>query len=185
MRTRSSVLQRARDGDFTELARLYAPLVFQMARKLHLDENDARDVMQETMLELMRLLPRFEYDRQKGTFKGLLKRMVRLRTTDLLRQRNRVKLDEDPGQHQGPDDPFEVLFEREWMHARLQTALDRVRKEVQTSTFRSFEGLVLRGLPMEKVCKQLGQKPNQASQNKRRVIQRLRAHLEDFLDEDE
>jgi DNA-directed RNA polymerase specialized sigma24 family protein len=41
------------------------------ARKLGLDETQAQDVLQETMVALMRILPEFAYDRNKGSF-GIL-----------------------------------------------------------------------------------------------------------------
>ena len=75
--TRVSVIQRARRGDGDEFARLYAPLAFAMARKFGLSEPDAGDVSQQVILELLQLLPTFEYDRSKGSFKGLVKKIVR------------------------------------------------------------------------------------------------------------
>jgi len=73
-RTRSSVLTNARNGDFDEFARIYAPLAYSMALRLRLDDDDAHDVMQQTMLELIKLMPGFVYDRSKGSFKGLSRR---------------------------------------------------------------------------------------------------------------
>ncbi len=178
--TRPSVLARASDGDAGEFARIYSPLIYRMARRRGLDEHDAEDLMQQMMLELLRLLPRFRYDRSRGTFKGFLKKMTGNRVIDLYRKKKPLV---DPVVLEGvadkdAEDPDEE-FDREWQKAHLVVALDAVRPQVKPSTFQSFQLFALEGWPIEKVAETLGITKNQVSQNKRRVIQRLRAQVEE------
>ena len=178
--TRPSVLARARDGDAGEFARIYSPLIYRMARRRGLDEHDAEDLMQQMMLELLRLLPKFRYDRSRGTFKGFLKKMTGNRVIDLYRKKKPLL---DPAALEGvadrdAEDPDEE-FDREWQKAHLVAALDAVRPQVKPSTFQSFQLFALEGWPIEKVAETLGISRNQVSQNKRRVIQRLKAQVEE------
>lgn len=181
--TRESVLRRAQEGDATEFARLYVPLTYAMAIKVGLDEPDARDVMQQTLLELLELLPHFEYDPTRGTFKGLIKKIVRSRAIDLVRARRRFCAENAAEASSDPFEYFDAMFEREWRKAHWMAALDRVRSEVRPTTFQSFQLYVLREMPIDEVAAILGLTNNQVSQNKRRIIQRLRAHFEEMDDE--
>ncbi len=180
--TRPSVIERARGGDASEFARLYAPLTFAMGRKLGLGEHDAEDVMQQTMLEVLGLLPAFEYDRRRGSFKGLLKKIVRNRTVDWLRRRRSSAAGELERVADAAD-AFERMFEREWQKAHLRAALERVRTEVKPTTFQSFQLCALCEWSVDEVAGTLGLTPNQVCQNKRRVIRRLRAHVEELQGE--
>lgn len=184
MQTRSSVIQRAKDGDATDLAAIYGPLLYTMARGQGLSEMDAEDVMQQTLLRFLQKLPSFTYDRKRGTFKGLLKKIVRERSIDL-KKKNARRFDDDvPEDIADPSgDAVDEGFEREWQQVHLERALDRVAGEVKPSTFQAFVLLALEGWSVEETAAHLGQTPNQLAQNKRRVTQRLKNHLEELLDE--
>lgn len=177
--TRLSVLERARAGDAGEFAHLYAPLAFAMARKVGLEQNDAEDVMQQTMLELLRLLQTFQYDRQRGSFKGLIKKIVRARAYDHLRKRRATAGDEALDGTRA-EDPFEKSFEREWQKALLVAALDRVRTEVKPTTFQSFQLTELSGWPVQRTAEMLGLTANQVSQNRHRVFERIQRHVQEL-----
>ena len=177
--TRPSVLARAGDGDAGEFARIYSPLLYRMARKRGLDEHDAEDLMQQMMLELLRLLPRFQYDRSKGSFKGFLKKMTGNRVVDLYRKKKPLLDPEALENVVETEDASDEAFDREWQKAHLIAALDAIRPQVKPSTFQSFQLFALEGWPIERVAETLGLTRNQVSQNKRRVIQRLKAQVEE------
>jgi RNA polymerase sigma-70 factor, ECF subfamily len=177
--TRSSIIARAAKGDTRELARLYLPVAFAMARKLGLSKADAEDVTQQVVLELLELMPRFRYDRARGRFKGLIKKIVWSRTIDLRRASARVDLCEQLDDVGDVSVDFDALFEREWKKAQWNAALERVRRLVKPSTYQSFQLFVLQQRPIDEVAKTLGLTRNQVSQNKRRVMQHLRACIEE------
>ena len=60
--TRQSVLARARDGDWIDFLRIYPPLIQAFARRRGLGAADAEDVVQQTLTDVVRRLPEFEYD---------------------------------------------------------------------------------------------------------------------------
>ncbi len=182
--THLSVIVRARSGDAGDLVRIYGPLAFQTARRLGLAAADAEDVMQVTLIEILTRLPGFEYDRNKGTFRGLVRTIVRGRCLDLYRRRSREPRADLPDGDwdalgvQAKEAELEAEFEREWRLSLLEVAMERVRKEVKPSTFLAFVRRYVDGGPIDEVAEELGQSTNQVSQNCRRVIQRLHGHVE-------
>lgn len=183
--TRSSLLQRARQGDSDEFVAVYAPLAYAMARKRGLDQDSADDVVQAVMLKLLERLPSFEYDRSRGSFKGYVKTIVGNTIIDQARRAKARPTVSDEVLESVPveDEGFAQLFDREWIKTHLLAALDKVRKEVRVSTFLAFQMTVLREMSVPEVAEALDLSNNQVSQYKRRVLQRLRAHLAEALDD--
>lgn len=180
METQSVVLRRAKAGDAAEFAAVYAPLVLSMVRARGVGRSDDEDVMQQVLLEVLRKLPTFEYDRAKGSFRGYLKKIVCERALDLKRRRRPVgEVDESTPE---PDDALAAWCEEEWRQAHLEAALERVRREVSATTFRAFELLVIEARPVEEVAALLGHTPNHVCQSKLRVTRRLREHLKEMLE---
>lgn len=181
METQSVVLRRAKAGDTAEFAAIYAPLVLAMVRARDVGRADDEDVMQQVLLEVLKVLPTFEYDRSKGSFRGFLGKLVRERVLDLRRRRRPVgEVDESVPE---PTDALAASVEEQWLQAHLEAALDRVRREVNPTTFQAFDLLVIQEKSVEQVAAILGQTPNHVCVSKRRVAQRLREHLKEMLDE--
>src|SRR5262245_23613570 len=79
--TRPSLLVRLRDpqdglawGLFVEV---YAPLIHGFLRKRGLQDADAADITQEVLRRVSRAIRRFEYDPERGDFRGWLFTIVR------------------------------------------------------------------------------------------------------------
>lgn len=183
--TRSSLIQRASQGDRDEFVAVYAPLAFAMARKKGLGPDAAEEVVQQVMLSLLQRLPSFEYDRGRGSFKGYVKTIVGNAIIDEARRAKARHAVSDDVLESVPveDEAFGQLFDREWIKTHLLAALDKVRKEVKPSTYLAFQMTVLREMDVPEVARSLDLSTNQVSQYKRRVLQRLRAHLAEALDD--
>ena len=176
-KTRSSLLRRAAQGDAEEFAELYRCLAYGMARKCGLDHNDAEDVAQQTVVQLWELLPRFVYDRSRGRFRGLVKKVVRNRVADLLRRWTPTVPPEALAAWPVNDDQLDAIFEKEWEKTHLLAALDMVRTRVKPSTFQAFQLYALNRWPMDKVTRTLNLSRDQVYQNKRRVIELVRQYF--------
>lgn len=91
--TRPSLLSRLRDlGDdasWSAFDRTYRGLIFGVARRAGLNDADAREVVQDTLLTAARKLPEFHYEPGKDSFKGWLLQVTRWRIADHLRRRAR------------------------------------------------------------------------------------------------
>src|SRR5262245_1159179 len=91
--TRPSLLARLKDwnqqtawGDFS---REYAPLLRNVARKAGLNDAEADDVVQETLIAVAKKIGQFEHAGNRGSFRKWLYQQTRWRIADQFRARAR------------------------------------------------------------------------------------------------
>src|SRR5262245_59330891 len=76
-KTSRTLLLRVRDADDREaweaFVHRYAPRIFYCCRQYRLQESDAADITQEVLIKLVRVMRDFQYDPQRGSFRGWLK----------------------------------------------------------------------------------------------------------------
>src|SRR5262245_31218452 len=81
--TRQSLLTRLRNCEdqagWREFFDTYWRLIYNVARCSGLTDAEAQDVVQNTFVYLSRRMPRFHYDRQRGSFKSWLRVVTRSR----------------------------------------------------------------------------------------------------------
>src|SRR5271163_357249 len=79
--TRASLLLRLRDPQdheaWVQFVSLYEPLVYRLLRCHGLQDADARDVMQELLLAVSRSIDRWDPAKERGSFRGWLRRAAR------------------------------------------------------------------------------------------------------------
>ena len=90
LQTRRSLLSRLRDLDDRQSWQiffdLYWRLLYNVARRAGLDDVDAQDVVQDTVMAVAREIPHFRYDPERGSFKQWRFRILRRRVSDHLRK---------------------------------------------------------------------------------------------------
>src|SRR5712691_10928176 len=144
--TRASLLERLKDlGDQTswnEFYQTYRELIYSVARKAGLNEIEADEVVQETLISVAKKMPGFTYDPSKDSFKGWLLTVTRWRIWDQLERRARGAKEDRPGSPCANDeqrtrtatiervpDPagfdLTAAWDEEWEKHLLQTALAR------------------------------------------------------------
>jgi hypothetical protein len=71
--TRRSLLSRLRnigdDASWYTFFETYWRLIYNVARKSGLSDDESQEVVQETVISVARKMPDFHYDRAKGSFK--------------------------------------------------------------------------------------------------------------------
>jgi RNA polymerase sigma factor (sigma-70 family) len=169
--TRSSLLFRLRDlADDVSWRRFfetYWRLIYKVACKSGLSNEDAQDVVQETVIAVSRRMPDFRYDPQQGSFKQWLLLITRRRIHDRLRRLYRTARVEEPGSGFSevdepadpalpPDAQIAAAWETEWRENILHAALARVRQSVNPKHFQVFDCCVLQKLPVAQVAQILG-----------------------------
>jgi RNA polymerase sigma factor (sigma-70 family) len=167
--TRQSLLGRLRNWGDSDSWRVffdtYWRLIYNVARKSGLSDDQAQEVVQETVISVARAMPQFKYDAAKGSFKQWLLLICRRRIHDQLRrfygaremaQREAEELDGAAENVPAPDLEIAGNWEQEWREQVFQMALARVREQVNPKHYQVFEFCVLQNLGASEVAAMLG-----------------------------
>lgn len=180
--TDETLLDRLKDMDAHDAWQVFYDLYWQpvirYARKLGLVDSEAHDVLQDTMVALMHLLPRFAYDANRGKFRNFLLTIVHRKALEVMRRRRRnARLMEGLGLVAADDDiPSEIERMRwhesvfETVLAELQAAPDGMERSVAI-----FRDVALRRRSPREVALEFGTNENNVYQTKDRIMRRLRA----------
>jgi RNA polymerase sigma factor (sigma-70 family) len=182
--THSSLVGRLRDHRdetaWRRFDRLYGPLMVRYACRRGLSLQDAEDVRQVVLMSLVRAMPAFVYNRERGRFRSYLGRAL---GNAIQRARRRPHLSrewlvEDPepvaSDHEAP--AVDEIFEREWVDHHLRTAMERLRRTGHPRAVQVFSRLLAGALP-EAVASELGMSVDAV----RKTQQRMRRLLQDAV----
>ncbi|MFG0306164.1 MAG: RNA polymerase sigma factor [Phycisphaerales bacterium JB040] len=179
--TRSSLLRRAGSADeeaWRELVDTYWRVIYGYARKNGLTHEECEDLVQQVMIEMTNLLPGFEYDRERGRFRGLLKAIVRRRIADHLRKTRRDGSVPPPGHAGAPDraadSPADDSWEQVWRTGVLRLAMERAASQVEPVTFQAFQLATINRVPAREVAEMLGISVDSVYAARSRVAHRIR-----------
>ena len=194
-RTRASLLGAAADPANQEaraaFVECYASLIRDWCCRWGIQEADQANVFQTMLCRLFEMLPTFQYDRNKGRFRGLLRTMTHHAIVNLHRERQRHpgicgsgdsevlgRLNEVPD----PDDPAveelaQNLAGQVERHQQLHEACKRVRLRVKPHTWQAFWLTTVEGMPVSEVAERLGMTEVSVSVAKYRVRERLRSEF--------
>lgn len=179
-------LKQADASDAWErFCRVYGPPIIRYCRKLGLSEADAADALQESLLVLMRLLPKFDYDPARGKFRNYLLTIVHRQSLAILRRnarRQAAPLDDterDAERAEAEED------DTRWQEALLDEAWFQLKSSgrLKAATISAFEAYAIRGEKVEDVAKKHGLSANTVYQIKNRVIALLRQEVRQMLAE--
>lgn len=147
----------------------YWKLIYSVARKAHLRQDEAWDVVQETILTIAKQSKKSMYDPKQGSFKSWLWNVTRWRINDQFRKRKKdtaLSHSNDHNSFQTEDwvdkiadeksENFEQIWESEWQNNLLTAALARVKEKVSPQQYQIFDYYVLREWNATKVASHLG-----------------------------
>lgn len=181
--TRSSILSGAAEGrDAAAWARFfdtYAGYVFGIARHRGLAEDDADEIVQQVMGELVNGKALRQYDRAKGGFRQWLARRVVWRVINHRRDADARRAAEAAFAKEAAGPDFAEAFEEEWRATVLGEALRRLREESNPVHYAVYCASAVEGLDGETVRKMHGIGADNLYQIRRRLGARLRVLLEE------
>jgi RNA polymerase sigma-70 factor (ECF subfamily) len=168
--TRASLLSRLKSWDDQESWRdffnTYWKLIYTVALRRGLTEQEAQEVVQETIISVAKTMADFKYNPAKCSFKGWLRHLTDKRIADQFRKRNKnaESLDAAPA---GGDTDFitfsqrtppasdtpDALWEQEWQQSLLEAAIENVKKKVSPKQFRLFYRAAVEGHPAGDVAR--------------------------------
>lgn len=186
--TRATLIQRLKNwqdqASWQDFFDTYWKLIYGLARKLGLGEEDAQDVVQETMVSVAHHMPNFKYDPKVGSFKSWLRQLIRWRISDHLRRRGpammsiqvETETEESSVMKELPDHsrPIEDFYEQEWQKNLLDAAVARVKRKLDPKRYQIFDLYVNRDWPPEKVAAALNIPVDQVYMAKHRITEMIK-----------
>lgn len=167
----------------------YRGLVVRFAIRQGLQPTDAEDVAQAVFAGLLRSMPSFRLDPEKGRFRSYLFRVVRNEisrvrakdarptgATGALPLYDGVVSGGDAGRASGVD-PNERAFEEEWINHHFRIAMAEIRRTFAPESVATFERL-MRGEPVESIAADCNTTPQAVHKVKQRIRDKMKALVE-------
>jgi RNA polymerase sigma-70 factor (ECF subfamily) len=191
--TRPTLLSKLRkpgeEEAWEEFYRIYGPVILNYSIRHGLDLSGAEDVLQETMIDLLRLLPGFKYDPKLGRFRNFLLSIVHQRILAVVRRlssQREIPLSQSPDGASLLDkfaDPNALSPGRALDLVWVASLRDEVWQTLSAGdvfdsrTIAVYDAYVLQGCSADEVARRFGMKSNAVHQVKSRVEQRVIAEI--------
>jgi len=191
--TRKSLIERLANWEdqqtWDEFYQTYWRLIYGVSLKSGLGNDEAFDVVQETVLTVAKQWKKGQkYDPAKGSFKTWLMNITRWRIADQFRkkQRNPAAFSQSGGtpggdgeardtatierlEDEGGGEVLDRIWDAEWKTNLSEVALERVKKQVSPRQFQIFHAYVIKGWEANRVKDELGVSSSQVYLAKHRV----------------
>jgi RNA polymerase sigma-70 factor (ECF subfamily) len=162
---------------------LYTPLLHHWACRTGWQQAEAADLVQEVFAQLLRVLPRFQYEGQRS-FRGWLHTVAVNKWNELRRRRQVPMRGGGPVEATDPQaaDPAALLASEEFQRMMYQRALDIMRTDFPGNTWRACVAVVVEGRKAQEVARELGMTVGAIHAARFRVLARLRQELAGLMD---
>jgi len=191
--TRRSLLTRLKNWDDQESWKdffdTYWKLIYGVAIKAGLNDAEAQEVVQETVIAVAKQIEGFKYDPQIGSFKGWLLHTTGWRISDQLRKRRgnagairreyrtatrttTVERIPDPA-----GSNLEAIWEKEWRDHIFEAAIERVKRRVDARQYQIFDLYVIKQWPVKKVAATLSVSPGQVYLARHRIFALVKTEI--------
>ena len=175
-----SVQNWADDDAWNAFFKVYSGPVRRFARSCGLSEFEADEVLQETMMRVVRYLPEFRYNPQIGRFRAWLNQIVRQRICEIVSRRRKSLYPVEAVEHlldQVCPDPSLDPAENSVgpiLRARLTICTTRVRQAYSNEQWQIFEATMLHQMKGSAVAETFGVSMSKVWVTKHRVLKALR-----------
>jgi RNA polymerase sigma factor (sigma-70 family) len=187
--TRHTLVQRLKDLEDQEswqnFFNTYWRLIYTVALRSGLTEAEAHDVVQETVLTVVKNIGEFQPGAEHGSFRSWLLHATRWRIADQFRKRARVPAQSihgssDPARtstiERVPDpssDDVARHWEEHWRQNLMDAAIENVKTRVDAEDYQLFDRHVLKGETAISVARRLGTRLSRVYLVKYRVSRML------------
>lgn len=170
--TRQSLLSRLKDWGDQEGWKVffdtYWRLIYNTALRSGLNDAEAQDVVQETVISVMKSMPDFKYDQEKASFKGWLLNLTRWRILDHLRKKKPEFHSKTPDDR-SPTETSEIerlpdpaslrldeAWEKDWEQNLMQAACERVKRKADPKHYQIFDLAAFKQWPVVRLARTFG-----------------------------
>ncbi len=180
--TRRSLLIRVKDQSdekaWSEFAFYYRKYIYNIVRKMGLPHHDAEEVVQLVLMKSWNVLPAFEYQPERGRFRGWLCKVAGNAVKNFLRAQGKpsvpldaIDWDEDEAATAVRPE-IEQFAQKEWESYLPELAWKTVSKEFEPQVLKAFK-LFAEGIEAAAIAQQLGIAESSVYVYKKRVQDRL------------
>ncbi len=166
----------------------YASSIRKHACSSGLSEAEAEDVLQETMVKVVRYLPDFEYDRTICKFRTWLNQIVNQRIFETLNRRRKTMFPEEVVEelrqrlHPQAVSAEDPVRQAEADTRLLEACLARVRSRAKPKHWQLFESHAIHGKTASETAKLHGTTAANVWIVRHRLLKALRAEWKDLLE---
>jgi RNA polymerase sigma factor (sigma-70 family) len=178
------------DRDWERFYRQYSAVILSFAQRQGLDQAAASDVLQETMLLLLRKFPHFKYQPDRGRFLNWLLTLVSGKVRDARKREAAQRTlslseggtDDRPSLEAtlaSPQGDAVAALDLAWRQAVADEAMRRVQAEphLKPETLQIFHAYAIEGRPAGEVARRFQIKENAVYQIRARIVGRLREEV--------
>lgn len=167
-----------------EFVNRYRPLIESYARRLGMNETDAQDAAQQSLIAFCTSYQDGKYHRESGRLRHWLFGIARNQINNARKKgrRREMQIGADSGEtdffERVEDDPqMEEIWEQEWRDAVLRQCLEEVRQTVEPKSVEAFELFARKGWSAQQVAEHLGMTPNAVFIAKHRIMKQIKELL--------
>ncbi|HCE41963.1 MAG TPA: sigma-70 family RNA polymerase sigma factor [Lentisphaeria bacterium] len=183
-RTRVTLLQKLKDSHndvaWADFAYYYRNYIFNIARRMNLGHDDANEIVQLVLLKSWNKLGEFNYDSEKGRFRGWLCRVTGNEIRNYYRDHKKrfVSIEEfktEDGRNtleQITEPEIEKIAEEEWEDYVPKLAWKNISGSFEDNARRTYE-MFLEGKTPEEIAGKLGISKNTVYVHKNRIREKL------------
>jgi RNA polymerase sigma-70 factor (ECF subfamily) len=163
----------------------YRPFIRKVGADAGVSRETLADLVQDVLLTIVRMIPRFAYDPDRGRFRSWLARIVRTRSSDLARKSRRELLLESRLRRRFFEGTFRPsgMDEGSIRTTALAAALRIVRTGSRDETWQCFQRHILGREPAADVAQSLGISVNAVYLNSMRTMRRVQAECLRVVDQ--
>ena len=190
--TQPSLLIRLRDADdgpaWSRFVDIYAPLVYDFARRRWFQDADAADLTQEVLAAVARSVRRFDYDPQRGSFRSWLFTVVvnKFRTMRDRLHRQRQGTGDSIAHQLLQEIPAAIendAWDQEYEQRLFAWAAEQVQAAVEEKSWQAFWQTSVLGIRPQDAAKQLHLSVAAVYMAKSRVLARLKELIQEVQGE--
>lgn len=187
--TSSAMLEGLRDpanqAAWSALDERYRPVIRGLALRLGVGAEDAADVAQQTLFDVLQGYRQGNYDREKGRMRTWIMTIARRRVMDVFRMQHRrangasnLDWSESSG-----SSPSEHEAELAWADAEEKAVLSEALRlmfhesQANDATKRAFEMVMIQGLSETVAARECGMTVDQVYVAKHRMLKKLREQI--------
>jgi RNA polymerase sigma-70 factor (ECF subfamily) len=183
-------LRNARDDEaWRQFVDVYGPAIYRFARKRGLQDADATDLTQIVLQAVSSSIRRFDYDPERGSFRGWLFGVVRNQIHKLADRRRAIVqasgdsamqqvLEHQPWHETDPQQSDETLWDIEYQRQLFIRGADRARPYFAEATWQAFWLTTVEDTAAGEVAERLGMSVGAVYTAKSRVLDRIRQEIQ-------